>query len=111
MAHRTLGRALTAVALTATLALALPAQADAAPLHKSVSLWEWVSGLLEGKIAGVWGASAREKQPSPVTPVPTKQGGCVDPNGCAASSQLPASPPKPLCAEWSEQGGCVDPNG
>lgn len=108
MAQRTFGRALAAVALTATLTLALPAQGEAAPLNKPVNLWEWVSGLLEEKIAAVW--PSRVRQPTARSGA-TKQGGCIDPNGCTPSSQSTAAPQRPLCTRWDDQGGCIDPNG
>lgn len=111
MAQRTLGRVLATVALTATLTLALPVHADAAPLRKPASLWEWVGGFLEEKIAAVWGRPGGRKQPTAAKPAPAKQGGCIDPNGCATGVHFPAAPQKPICAEWSEQGGCIDPNG
>lgn len=108
MAQRTLGRALAAVALTATLTLALPAQANAAPLNKPVSLWEWVSGLLEEKIAAVWGPAKRPNERTR-RQGNSKAGGCIDPNGCT-TYQTSTTPPRPNCV-MDEAGGCIDPNG
>jgi hypothetical protein len=105
MAQRTLRRALAAVALTAALSLALPAQADAAPRNKPVSVWDWVGQFLEERIAAVWGRLEGTKQPTGTT----KQGGCVDPNGCATPQTL-TTPSGPNCAR-DEAGGCIDPNG
>lgn len=107
MAQRTFGRALAAVALTATLAIALPGQADAAPRSAPVSLWEWVGGFLEERIASLWGrtdwTSGRKES--------LKSGGCIDPDGCTTGSQLTGAPPRPPCSAWDEAGGCVDPDG
>jgi len=108
MSHRSLKHLLFVTLLAGGLALAAPAQVHAAPLGPAQGAWEWLTRVWREGVAVFWG------QPGVEHPIPTesrpwdKQGGCVDPNGCANAATTST---RPRCQLWNEQGVCVDPNG
>ena len=109
MPQRSLKRLLFVTLLAAGLAFAGPAQAHAAPFDTSQGLWKWLTRVWEEGVAVVWGQTGAEHPTSNGDRHWTKQGVCIDPNGCA-NSATPASG-GPLCRAWTEAGGCIDPDG
>jgi hypothetical protein len=126
MAQRTFGRVLAGIALAAVLTLAGPTPAQAAPRIGSDVVWSWVSALWDGTVGALWGVPARTNPDhGPKMGLPLqKQGGCVDPNGCAprpnagvcidpngCTPRPSSSTSRPSCAAWTDAGPCIDPNG
>ena len=103
MSHSKIRRALMALTVTAVLALATPAQAGAAPWTNA---WRWLDGLWHHGLTVLLGGEI----PGPASPQApgTKQGPCVDPDGCV--SMAPGGG-IPVCNSWNEAGPCVDPDG
>jgi len=109
MAQRTLRNVLAGGALIAALTLASPSPAHASAGPDFVSLWSWLAGSWGERVAlwtGAGHAQGRQKG-RPLRPS-EKQGGCVEPNGCA---KHPTPVATPLCKALNDAGGCVDPNG
>ena len=104
MSQRSLKRLLFVTLLAGGLAFAGPAQAHAAPVGPSQGWWKWLTRVWEEGVAVVWGGNPNTSS----GPGLSKQGVCVDPNGCANTATAPAGP---RCHLWNEQGVCVDPNG
>jgi hypothetical protein len=102
MAQRTLGRILAGVALTATLTLASPAPAHAAPRMPSISALSWLDNLLGGRIAVLWAAGDNGDQHGAR---PEKQGPAIDPNGGTGSGQSTGTSVPNGQSLW------IDPNG
>ena len=102
MAQRTLGRTLAGVALAATLTLAGPTPAHAAPRMPSLSVLSWMDSLLGGRIAALWVAvgGGDHRQGSGME----KQGPAMDPNGGTGSGQSTGTPVP------NDQSLWVDPN-
>jgi hypothetical protein len=109
MVQRNLKGVLAGIALVALLMGASPA--DAATRPGLAGFWNWLAGSLGERIAvlerGAGHAqghgsrgSARQLE---------KQGGCIDPNGCAHYQSTGSA--SPVCLALSDQGPCVDPNG
>jgi hypothetical protein len=107
MSQRRFGRVLAAAALIAALTLTLPSQAEASSRGSSESLWGWLAGFLESRIAALLGRDVSHERQAPAS---VKQGGCIDPNGCV-SNQTTGGTSGATCAAWNDQGGCIDPNG
>lgn len=105
MNPRTLGRLLAATALSAVLAFSnpLPAHAaSAASRSGQEGLWSWVSSSWQRGLEFLLGR--------PTTPGRhTKQGVCIDPNGCANTP--PTGNGATVACDTSYQGVCIDPNG
>lgn len=100
-------RAFTILTLAAVLALAGSAPVQAAPRSAPAGIWGWLESVWTEGIGALW----RTETPVPArgkAPDQAKQGGCVDPNGCASSL---VGSPGPFCSPFNDQGGCVDPNG
>ena len=102
-------RALAVLTLAVALMLFSPPAAHAAQRLRPVGLWEWVESLWREGVGGGW----RAANPAPprggkAPATPTKQGVCVDPNGCA---NLMVGVQGPACSRFNDQGVCVDPNG
>lgn len=107
MSRPTTGRLAAAAALAATLALSTPAAA-AGERSPSNSLWQWLEGLLPQRIAALWtlGGGPEGVESGRAA---TKQGVCLDPDGCSAIQATPQG--GPTCRQWNEAGGCIDPDG
>jgi|GEM_PF-3260150 len=103
MAQRTLGRTLAGVALAATLTLAGPAPAHAAPRMPSLSVLSWMDSLLGGRIAALWAAVGGGDHGHGTRL--EKQGPAIDPNGGTGGGQ-PNGTSVP-----HDQGLWTDPNG
>ena len=108
--HRSLKRLLVVTLLAGGLALAGPANAQAAPLDGPQAAWKWLTRIWEQGIAAVWERPAAGRLSSQ-KPTQQKQGVCIDPNGsgCSPNSVRPAA--GLTCRALSEQGVCIDPNG
>jgi hypothetical protein len=100
-------RASAILTLAAVLVFASSAPAHAAQRSAPGGIWGWLESVWTEGIGGLW----RTERPVPSrgkVPGPTKEGGCVDPNGCARSL---AGSPGPACSRFNDQGVCIDPNG
>ncbi len=100
-------RAFAILTLAAVLVLASSVPAHAARRSAPEGVWGWLESIWTEGISGLW----RTERPEPSrgkVPGQAKQGGCVDPDGCARSL---TSSPGPACSRFNDQGGCVDPNG
>jgi hypothetical protein len=111
MAQRTLRNVLAGGAVIAALTLASPSPAHAATGSDFIGFWSWLAGSWGERVALRVGAGAPQAQGRhegrPLRP--EKQGGCVDPNGCA--NHQTTGTLIPSCRTSSDLGGCVDPNG
>lgn len=99
-------RAFAILTLAAVLALAGSAPAHAAQRSTPTGVWGWFESVWRDGISGLW----RVDRPAPSrdgkVPVgQTKQGTCVNPDGCAAALA------GPTCRQFNDQGACIDPNG
>jgi len=102
-----LARASAILTLAAVLALAGSAPAHAAQRSTPSGVWGWLESVWRDGIGGLW----RMDRPSRDGKTPagqTKQGGCINPDGCATTS---AGAPKPTCSRYDDGGACIDPNG
>ena len=105
---RKIARAFAILTLAAVLALAGSAPTHAAQ-RSPAGIWGWLESVWREGIGGLWrvertvpsrDAKRRAGQ--------TKQGACVNPDGCATA--LTGSP-GPACSRFNDQGTCVDPDG
>ena len=99
-------RAFAILTLAAVLLLAHSVPAHAAQRSVPQGIWGWLESVWTEGIGGLW----RTERPVPSRgkePGQAKQGGCVDPNGCANFLMGPG----PACSRFNDQGGCVDPDG
>jgi len=107
MSQRRRGRALAGMALAVVLTFASPAVAGAA--SRPAGLWGWMELLWTEGISGLWRAESPVPSRGGKAPASqSKQGGCVDPNGCA--NPLTGGQ-GPVCSRFNDQGACIDPNG
>jgi len=89
MSKRTLSRIFVLVTLTSTLALAGPSRADAAQRIGPSSLWGWLANLWQEGIGVLLRQEpAARLQTGAKLPDLSKEGGCVDPNGCPHTTTL-----------------------
>ena len=107
MSQRRRGRALAGLALAVVLTFASPVVAGAA--SRPAGLWGWMELLWTEGISGLWRAESPVPSRGGKAPASqSKQGGCVDPNGCA--NPLTGGQ-GPVCSRFNDQGACIDPNG
>jgi hypothetical protein len=109
MVQRSSRSVLAGIALVAALTLASPA--DAATGSGLAGLWSWLAGSLRDRGAALGrgaGHAQAHRSRGPARQL-EKQGGCIDPNGCAHYQSTGSA--SPVCLALSDQGPCVDPNG
>jgi hypothetical protein len=102
-----IARAFAILTLTAALALAGSAPAQAAQRSAPSGVWGWLESVWTEGIGGLW----RVEKPSRSGKTPVgqaKAGTCINPDGCAPNS---AGSPGPACSRFNDQGACIDPNG
>ncbi len=109
MSQRSLKRLLFVTLLAGGLALTGPSQVHAAPAGPVQGAWEWLTRVWKERVTVLWKQPVTEHFISPERRHQNKQGGCIDPNGCAN----PGGPVSGVtaCHAWTDVGVCVDPNG
>jgi hypothetical protein len=108
MPQHSLKRLLFVTLLAGGLAFAGPAQVHAAPVGPSQGLWQWLTRVWEEGLTVVRGQPGVDHHTSNGDRRWTKQGGCIDPNGCV-NSAVPTTG-RPACGAWTTAGACIDPN-
>jgi hypothetical protein len=108
MVQRNSRSILAGIALVAAFTFTSPAGAATGP--GLAGFWNWLAGSFGERIA-VSGRGAGHAQGhgsrGPARQL-EKQGGCIDPNGCAHSQGTGSA--IPICGALTTAGSCVDPN-
>lgn len=109
MVQRSSRSVLAGIALVAALTLASPAGAATGPGW--AGLWNWLAGSLGERVAALGREAGHAQGHGSRGPARQfeKQGGCIDPNGCAHFQGTGSA--SPTCGALTDAGSCVNPNG
>ena len=100
-------RAFAILTLAAVLVCASSTPAHAAQRSAPAGILGWLESVWTEGIGGLW----RTERPAPSrakVPGQTKEGTCINPDGCA---NVLTGSPGPSCTRFNDQGACIDPNG